>query len=51
MDPFKLAADDLEGMTARIKEMLGVDHPVLSTVAKCVLPPLQRVATSRACAA
>jgi len=34
IDPFELAADDLAGMTQRIKEMLGVDHPVLATVAR-----------------
>ena len=34
IDPFELASDDLRGMTSRIKDMLGVDHPVLSTVAK-----------------
>lgn len=33
-DPFSLVAADMQGLTGGIQELLGVDHPVLSTVAK-----------------
>ena len=34
MDPFELASDDMRDVSANIRDLLGVDHPVLSTVAK-----------------
>ena len=36
VDPFELVNKDLSDLGKRIKELLGVDHPVLETVAKCV---------------
>jgi geranylgeranyl pyrophosphate synthase len=33
-DPFAYVASDLRGINASIKELLGVDHPMLSTVAR-----------------
>ena len=33
-DPFALVKDDIKGLVGSVKELLGVDHPVLSTVAK-----------------
>jgi len=33
-DPFSLVAPDLAGINASIKALLGVDHPVLATVAR-----------------
>ncbi len=33
-DPFALVAPDLRGINASIKQLLGVDHPILSTVAR-----------------
>ena len=34
VDPFDLVAADLRGINGNIKSILGIDHPVLSTVAK-----------------
>lgn len=34
IDPFAIVGPDLNGINANIKSLLGVDHPVLSTVAK-----------------
>jgi hexaprenyl-diphosphate synthase len=34
MDPFALVSADLQGINTSIKALLGVDHPVLATVAK-----------------
>ena len=36
-DPFALVKDDIKGLVGSVKELIGVDHPVLSTVAKYVL--------------
>jgi geranylgeranyl pyrophosphate synthase len=33
-DPFAVVSDDMAGLNANIKRILGVDHPVLSRVAK-----------------
>jgi len=33
-DPFSFVAPDLRGINTSIKELLGVDHPMLSTVAR-----------------
>ncbi len=33
-DPFALVKDDLNQLAGSVKELIGVDHPVLSTVAK-----------------
>lgn len=33
-DPFAFVSPDLRGINASIKQLLGVDHPVLSTVAR-----------------
>ena len=33
-DPFSFVSSDLRGINASIKELLGVDHPILSTVAR-----------------
>ena len=34
MDPFAAVSVDLRGINTSIKELLGVDHPILSTVAR-----------------
>lgn len=34
VDPFELVAEDVRSLSTNIKRILGVDHPVLSTVAK-----------------
>lgn len=34
VDPFELVEGDMRGLAEDIKDILGVDHPVLSTVAK-----------------
>ena len=34
IDPFELVASELRGINGSIKQILGIDHPVLATVAK-----------------
>ena len=35
-DPFALIKDDIKQLTGSVKELIGVDHPVLATVSKYV---------------
>ena len=58
-DPFNLVAEDLSTFSENMKSILGVDHPVLSTVAKYFfeldggkkIRPVMTILISRAIAA